>query len=65
MNSFKELINHAKSVIAQHPDLKEEIIDLIDLYQSEVEEGGSVQHELNLCATSIDQLVEERTKEKV
>jgi hypothetical protein len=64
MNSFKELINHARVVIRNHPDLREEIINLIDLYQSEVEEGGSVQHELNLCATSIDELVEEKTKEK-
>lgn len=64
MNNFKELFSHAKNVIAKHPNLKEEILDLIDLCHSEIEEGGSVQHELHLCATSIDQLVEERTKEK-
>lgn len=64
MNSFKELYNHAKDVIAQHPDLEIEIMDLLYLFQSEVEEGGSVQHELNLCKTSIEELVEEKTKEK-
>ena len=65
MNNFKELFSHAKNVIAQHPDLKEEILDLIDLCHSEIEEGGSVDHELHLCKTDIDELVEERTKDRI
>lgn len=64
MKNFRELINHARVVIKDHPDLREQILDLIDLCQSEVEEGGSLQHELHLCKTDIDQLVEEKTKNK-
>lgn len=65
MRNFKELFIYARNVAAQYPDLKEEILGLVDLCESEIEEGGSVQHELDLCQRDIDELVEERTKDRV
>ena len=65
MRNFKELFIYARSVVAQYPDLKEEVLGLIDLCESEIEEGGSAEHELQLCKRDIDELVEERTKDRV
>jgi hypothetical protein len=65
MRNFKELFIYARSVVAQYPDLKEEVLGLIDLCESEIEEGGSVQHEIDLCKRDIDEIVEERTKDRV
>jgi hypothetical protein len=57
---MKELIEFAKGFIKDNPQLKSEVIDLIELCQSEIEEGGSMQHEINLCIESIKQLKEEQ-----
>lgn len=65
MKNFRELVSYAKNVAAQYPDLKEEILGLVDLCESEIEEGGSVDHELHLCKTDIDELVEERTQDRI
>jgi hypothetical protein len=65
MRNFKELFIYARSVVAQYPDLKEEVLGLINLCEAEIEEGGSVEHELQLCVRDIDELVEERTKDRI
>jgi hypothetical protein len=57
---MKELIEFAKGFIKDNPQFKSEVIDLIELCQSEIEEGGSMQHEINLCIESIKQLKEEQ-----
>jgi hypothetical protein len=44
--------------MSERPDLKEEIIDLWQLYLDEVDEGGSPDHEADLCYGSIEELVE-------
>jgi hypothetical protein len=53
-----ELLNYAKKVMNERPDLKEEIIDLWTLYLDEVEEGGSPDHEADLCYGSIEELAQ-------
>jgi RNA-splicing ligase RtcB len=65
MTNFRELTSYARNVSAQYPDLKEEIYGLVDLCEAEIEEGGSVQHEINLCKRDIDEIVEERTKDRI
>jgi len=60
MTNFRELVSYARSVADNHPDLKDEIDGLVDLCWSEIEEGGSIQHEINLCQRDIDSLVAEK-----
>jgi hypothetical protein len=45
--------------IAEHPELKEQIVDLYYLAQNEIEEGGSTFQEVGLAIESINQLIEE------
>jgi hypothetical protein len=56
---MKKAVEFAKEFIKEHPNFKEEVIDLLDLCQSEIEEGGSPTHEVDLCINSIKQLTEQ------
>jgi hypothetical protein len=56
---MKEAVEFAKEFIKEHPNLKAEVIDLLELCQTEIEEGGSPTHEVDLCINSIKQLLEE------
>lgn len=53
------LVTYLKEQIAKHPHLKSEILDFYGLCQSEIEEGGSPEHERYLCYNSVEQLIEE------
>lgn len=48
--------------IAEHPELKEQIVDLYYLAQDEIEEGGSESNEVELAISSIDELIENETQ---
>jgi hypothetical protein len=39
--------------------LKHQVLDFLELCQSEIEEGGSPTHEVELCINSIKELLEE------
>jgi len=54
----KTLIEYARKVIAEKPELKKEVLDLVQLCYDEIEEGGSPTHERELCYESIKQLEE-------
>lgn len=49
-----------KEQIAQHPEHKEEMLDLYSLCIDEIEAGESPANEINLCINSIQELVEEK-----
>lgn len=53
------LLEYTEEVIKRFPSLKSEINGLLDLCVMEIEEGGSEQHEIELCWSDIDQLVKE------
>jgi hypothetical protein len=55
---MEELLKYAKMAISSRPDLKSEIEDLIQLCRDEIEEGGSVEHEISLCLEDINQLID-------
>lgn len=57
------LIDYANSVIEKYPQLKEDINGLIELCVTEIEEGGSVPHEIQLCWSDIEYLVKEHEAE--
>ena len=49
----------ARGFVKEHPHLKHQVLDLVELCQSEIDEGGSPIHEANLCINSIKELLEE------
>lgn len=56
IQKFKKEINEQ---IAKHPSLKEEILDFYELAITEILEGSSSTHEIELCLQSINDLIEE------
>lgn len=57
MTSLDQLVQWAKGVAKQHPKHKDEIWSLISLCHDEIEEGGSTEHEIQLCYNDICDLV--------
>lgn len=55
------MIQHARKMIALHPNMKDEINDYVYLAIDEIEEGGSETHETHLAIESINQLVNGQT----
>ena len=55
---LKQLREYAAGEIVKHPAYETQIIDLVSLAESEIEEGGSEHHECELAVDSIDQLTE-------
>jgi len=51
------LITHAKKRIAEFPHLKTEILDIVELAENEIEEGGSPTHEVQLAFNNIEEIV--------
>ena len=56
---MEELVQWARGFKNSHPDKFEEIWDYVSLCHSEIEEGGSPAHEIELCKQSIKDLLEE------
>ena len=63
--NITQLKEHAKGIIANHPELKDEVIDLFELAMTEIEEGGSESHECQLAINDMDELVNEMTNENL
>ena len=55
-----ELVQYARGLKNQYPHLFNEIWSLITLCQDEIEEGGSEEHEIQLCRSDIEELINER-----
>lgn len=49
-------------VVEKHPELEEEVVGLFNLCISEIEEGGSTPHEIDLCISDVDELVKEKVQ---
>ena len=56
---MKELREYALEVIMNYPELRSDVMGLYTLCLSEIEEGGSPDHEIQLCLEDIRQLIEE------
>ena len=56
---MEELVQWARALKNEHPEKFSEIWDYVSLCQDEIEEGGSPDHEIELCKESIKQLLEE------
>jgi hypothetical protein len=58
-NRIEELTKWAKSKAKVCPNLAEEIIDLLRLAIDEIEQGASMQNEIHLCMSNIEELIKE------
>jgi len=56
---MKELLDYATLMCHLYPNLEDRICDFVELCINEIEEGESVQHEIDLCMEDIKQLIEE------
>lgn len=61
MNELKELRAWVIQKVKEHPNLKDEMIDFFQLAVDEIDEGSSLQNEIDLCMNSINELIEETT----
>ena len=55
---MKELIQHVADICMKFPRLANEAQELLDLCQTEIEEGASPSHEVELCYGSLMELIE-------
>ena len=55
---MKKLLKFAKEVIIEHPELRPDIQDFVQLCENEIENGESSANEIELCYESIKQLIE-------
>jgi hypothetical protein len=56
--NLQQLREKAKQLIQENPDLKDDIIGFFSLAVSEIEEGGSEQHECELAYSDMMDLLE-------
>jgi hypothetical protein len=55
--NMKQLLEFAKQTMERYPAIKSNIEELIELCVMEIEDGGSRRHEIELCKTSIQDLI--------
>ncbi len=56
---IKYLKEYVRKSIKEHPNLREEIIELYDLAVCEICDGESEQNEIDLAINAINELIEE------
>lgn len=54
-----ELIKWCTEKIKEFPNLKIEIKDFLDLALLEIEDGASLENEINLCIADVEELIKE------
>ena len=59
---MENLKKFAIECIQKFPHLKERITDLYQLCKDEISEGGSVENEVSICRSSIQDLITEERK---
>ena len=58
--TLEQLKEWIKVQITKHPEHKEEMLDLYSLCIDEIADGGSEWNEVQLCISSIEELLEEK-----
>lgn len=57
--TLEDFQNKCNEYINKYPELKNEILDIYTLCLDEIEEGGSVQHEISLGLSDLEELINE------
>ena len=59
--NLQMLTTYLKESITKHPQHKEEIMSLYQLCLDEIDEGGSEEHECDLCYRDVEDIVNEQS----
>jgi hypothetical protein len=60
MSRLSRAVEYGNEFMKKHPEHKAEVLDLFQLMKDEIEEGGSVEHEMDLFIGACgDLLIEE------
>jgi len=59
MGKFERAVQFGNEFTKKHPEHKSEVFDYFQLMKDEVEEGGSVEHEIELFIGACEDLVKE------
>lgn len=57
MGQFARAVEYGNKFIKEHPQHKEQVHEFFQLMKDEVEEGGSVEHEIDLFIGACDDLL--------
>lgn len=57
MNNTRDLKQYVRDMIVKHPELREQMLELLELCMDEIEEGASPSNEMHLCVSDINQLI--------
>jgi len=57
--TLQELRNYAKETIEKYPQHKKDIVGLYNLCVNEIDEGGSREHEIELCLNEINNTIKQ------
>ena len=57
--TLQDFQNKCGEYINKYPELKNEILDIYTLCLDEIEEGSSVEHEVSLGMTDLEELINE------
>ena len=57
MKNTRDLKNYVRDMIVKHPELKEQMLEFLELCMGEIEEGESPSNEMHLCVRDIEQLI--------
>lgn len=53
------LMDWCTEKIKHCPKLKNDIVDLLNLALMEIEDGASIEHEIELCMSDVEELIKE------
>lgn len=54
---MEELNKFVNETIKSHPELEDQILDLYQLCKDEIESGGSMSYEIEICKIAINDLL--------
>jgi len=57
MSRLSRAVEYGNEFMKKHPEHKAEVLDLFQLMKDEIEEGGSVEHEMDLFIGACDDLL--------
>lgn len=56
---YQRALDYRREFLIERPDLQDDVDDLLQLMFDEIEEGGSVEHEIDSFISSCDDLLKE------
>lgn len=62
MTTISWLIDYCSEARKKYPDLEDQINEYYELCMTEIDDGGSIPHEIQLCVNDIEELITNNQK---